>query len=192
MIINKEELEDLIFNQKLSYEEIGRMNGCSGNAIKKRAKKLGIILPKRRKINEKESFNKGRQKEKYCLNCDNDISGSRNKYCNLECFNNHRKTKVYEQIENGNTTLHYKNYKNYLIDKYGNNCMLCGWGEINPYTNTIPIELEHMDGDSSNNSIDNLTLLCPNCHSLTETYKGANRGNGRHYRRERYKEGKSF
>lgn len=33
--------------------------------------------------------------------------------------------------------------------------------------------------NSENNSEDNLRLICPNCHSLTSTYRGANRGQGR-------------
>jgi hypothetical protein len=37
-----------------------------------------------------------------------------------------------------------------------------------------------------------LDLLCPNCHSLTKTFKGANKGRGRHQRRSRYKNGQSF
>lgn len=56
----------------------------------------------------------------------------------------------------------------------------------------IPLELNHKDGNSENHKENNLEFLCPNCHSLTPTYKGRNRGNGRHSRRERYKEGKSF
>lgn len=39
----------------------------------------------------------------------------------------------------------------------------------------IPLELEHIDGNKHNNSIDNLQLLCPNCHALTSTYRGRNR-----------------
>lgn len=38
----------------------------------------------------------------------------------------------------------------------------------------IPLELEHINGNSSDNSIDNLCLLCPNCHALTSTYRGKN------------------
>ncbi|MCK9596246.1 HNH endonuclease [Candidatus Pacearchaeota archaeon] len=34
----------------------------------------------------------------------------------------------------------------------------------------IPLELHHKDGNSKNNKIDNLTLLCPNCHSMTTSY----------------------
>ena len=40
----------------------------------------------------------------------------------------------------------------------------------------IALELEHLDGIHSNNSLENLTLLCPNCHSQTETYRGKNIG----------------
>lgn len=66
-----------------------------------------------------------------------------------------------------------------MFDKYQNKCSLCGWGETNPYTNTIPLEIDHIDGNAENNSEENLRLICPNCHSLTPTYRGANRGYGR-------------
>lgn len=38
----------------------------------------------------------------------------------------------------------------------------------------IPLELEHIDGNHSNNKLENLTLLCPNCHAQTSTYRGRN------------------
>lgn len=47
------------------------------------------------------------------------------------------------------------------------------------------MELEHIDGNSENNDLSNLTLLCPNCHSLTSTYKGRNIGNGRTLKKEK-------
>ena len=59
-------------------------------------------------------------------------------------------------------------------------------GETNKHTGNIPLEIEHKDGNYANNSEDNLELLCPNCHSLTATYKGANRGNGRKARNKYY------
>lgn len=68
--------------------------------------------------------------------------------------------------------------RKYIFDKYNNKCCICGWGERNPYTNTIPLEIDHIDGDYKNNREDNLRLICPNCHSLTENYRGANRGKG--------------
>lgn len=42
--------------------------------------------------------------------------------------------------------------------------------------NPIPLELEHINGNKSDNRINNLTLLCPNCHALTSTYRGRNIG----------------
>lgn len=38
----------------------------------------------------------------------------------------------------------------------------------------IPLELDHIDGDRTNNTLANLRLLCPNCHALTPTYRGRN------------------
>lgn len=38
----------------------------------------------------------------------------------------------------------------------------------------IPLELHHINGDKHNNRIENLQLLCPNCHALTDNYRGKN------------------
>lgn len=130
-----------------------------------------------------------------CINCNTSFEINKNtirKYCSNKCQKEYQKKMIFEKIESGDTTLDFRQYKSYLIHKHGEKCMVCGWNEINPYTNTIPIELEHIDGNSDNNSLDNLLLLCPNHHSLTKTSKGANKGNGRYKRRQRYKEGKSY
>lgn len=79
-----------------------------------------------------------------------------------------------------------RNIRRYMLKKYDYKCSRCGWGEINPYTNTVPLEIEHIDGDYTNNNEDNLDVLCPNCHSLTSTYKGANKGHGRQERLQYY------
>ena len=69
-------------------------------------------------------------------------------------------------------------------------CYTCGITEWSG--KEIVLELEHVDGDSSNNAEENLSLICPNCHSQTSTYKNRNKGNGRHARRERYAQGLSY
>lgn len=38
----------------------------------------------------------------------------------------------------------------------------------------IPLELHHKDGNRHNNTIENYGLLCPNCHALTDSYRGKN------------------
>ena len=48
----------------------------------------------------------------------------------------------------------------------------------------IPLELNHINGDNSDNRLDNLELLCPNCHAQTDSYRGKNHGkavNKHHY-----------
>ena len=40
----------------------------------------------------------------------------------------------------------------------------------------IPLQLDHINGDRRDNRLENLRLLCPNCHSQTETWCGKNRG----------------
>ncbi len=49
----------------------------------------------------------------------------------------------------------------------------------------IPLELHHVDGDHYNNNLDNLKLLCPNCHALEENNSGAARKYGPLSQRQR-------
>lgn len=123
-----------------------------------------------------------------------------NKYCSYVCQHKQTEILIFRKIEDNSFLSDYnvneytkgRWFKRYLIFKFGESCMECGWNKINSKTGKIPIELEHIDGNHKNHNISNLKLLCPNCHSLTPTYKGANRGNGRYVRRENYSKGKSF
>lgn len=79
-----------------------------------------------------------------------------------------------------------KNSYLYEYKKYNSKYARCGWSKVNKYTGNIPLEIEHIDGNYMNNKEENLILLCPNCHSLTSTYKGANMNNGRKNRNKYY------
>lgn len=53
-------------------------------------------------------------------------------------------------------------------------CSICNWGMLHPITKKVPLEIDHIDGNKHNNHIHNLRLVCPNCHSLTPTYRSLN------------------
>lgn len=42
------------------------------------------------------------------------------------------------------------------MDKYSCKCQLCGWGKVNTYTEKIPLEIHHIDGNYRNNKEENL------------------------------------
>ena len=122
--------------------------------------------------------------EKQCGFCGKPIP-NRNKYCDNLCQSRAQRKKKVEEGKAGPKAL-----KSFLVETKGRKCWSCNTEEW--MGQPIPLELEHIDGNSENNSLDNLEILCCNCHALTSTYKNKNKGNGRHYRRERYREGKSY
>lgn len=128
---------------------------------------------------------------KKCLNCDCDISNKNSKYCSQKCQVDFEYNNVIEKWKNKEIDGNIGKYKDalsltirkYITLKYGNKCSECGWEEVNKYTGKVPLEIDHIDGDHLNSVEENLRLLCPSCHSLTEFYGARNKGRGRKYRR---------
>lgn len=183
-----EKLKNYVFVEKLSYEEIGRIYGCSGNNIKRVLIRRDIVLPTRSKNKGKEPINKGSGKKLFCANCgiELNISSHAHKFCSNFCQQEYNFRQWVEQYKQDNSIAKTNKWgqipsqlKRYIFNKFENRCCECGWNKINHFTNTLPLEIDHIDGNSDNNQEDNLRLLCPNCHSLTPTYRGANVGHGR-------------
>lgn len=53
-------------------------------------------------------------------------------------------------------------------------CEECGWARKTE-DGYLPLELDHINGDRHDNRLENLRILCPNCHSLKPTHRGRNR-----------------
>lgn len=83
------------------------------------------------------------------------------------------RTSTNEYLQNNKPINSYR-LKNRLIkEKYFQS--ICSNCSNDTWLNApIPLELDHIDGDTNNNDINNLRLLCPNCHALTPTYRGKN------------------
>lgn len=187
----KDELVELIINQKKSYESVGRKYGVSGSAIKNAAKRFGINLEQRRLINKNETFNKNIKRKAIttgiCLSCGKtfvEYSSKENKYCSVKCQHDYQHKEIYKNFLNGNSNLRRGNYscavfKPDILIEQNNKCDICGLENI--WNNkALVFILDHIDGDASHNTRDNLRLVCPNCDSQLETYKSKNKNGARH------------
>lgn len=125
----------------------------------------------------------GRKKKiKYCLTCSIVLENTRNKYCSRKCKKEVKYLQFITDWKNGleNGTLINSGriqlpVKRYIWEKYNHKCARCKWDEVNPSTGKSPLEIDHIDGDWTNSTEENLILLCPNCHALTPTYRALNR-----------------
>lgn len=179
----KDNLYNLIYNEGVPYDKIGELYKVSGAAIRKAAKKIWGFLPKRRSVNGNETFNKGTAKTTVCMNCGKEyipFTSNKGKFCSIECSAAYKKKQTITNWKKGDIdgTEGYNcsaAVRNYLLSEHNYKCERCGWGEVNPYTNKVPLQIHHIDGNSLNNKESNLQVLCPNCHSLTENFGSRNR-----------------
>ena len=119
-------------------------------------------------------------KKPVCLNCNIELKRIKQKYCSTKCQMTYQTNIVtIPKILSGNCNSP-DTLKKYIKKHISDKCSECGVGEIwnNKY---LCLQLDHIDGNSDNNNLDNLRLLCPNCHSQTNTF-GSN-GYGSFYRK---------
>lgn len=133
-----------------------------------------------------------KEEKRYCLFCGKELKDKRKKiYCSRQCQEKQYQKEYIERWKNGEENGLSGDYnlskriRKYLLEKHHYSCEKCGWGEINEYTKNYPLEIHHIDGDYTNNKEENLQVLCPNCHSLTENFKAHNK-NGRKNREKYY------
>lgn len=131
---------------------------------------------------------------KSCKNCDQQLTRRPNIYCSNVCQQEYQYQKYIQEwrvgFRDGSRGVNAKgiseHVKRYMLEKYGKKCSLCGCNRINPVTHRIPLEIDHIDGNSDNNLEDNLRIICPNCHSLTTNFRNLNKGYGREWRKLKY------
>ena len=122
-----------------------------------------------------------------CLNC-NKVHNWRgpnfaNKYCDNKCQKMYEHKSFIAEWKQGHRdgrcgkTQTSKHLYRYILEKQEYKCVGCGISDW--VGKSITLELDHINGDSTNNTESNLRMLCPNCHSQTGTYKAKNIGRGR-------------
>ena len=117
-----------------------------------------------------------------CPNCNKlfDKKYTSKKCCSKKCsieFKRLKDDKIIEQKGFGDGYYHNLRIRKYLIRKHGNNCMICGQSGDNWNGKPITLIVDHIDGKSNNNMLDNLRIVCPNCDCQLPTYKAKNKGN---------------
>ena len=80
-----------------------------------------------------------------------DIKDTTYHYCSITCGNRHKANLL--------VTENSKNYRLKAFQKYPHKCACCGYDEDERI-----LEVHHIDSDRNNNDIENLMILCPNCH----------------------------
>ena len=110
---------------------------------------------------------------------------NKREYCSKDC----KPTLVDKWLDgtwNGTTKVGLsKTIRMWLLKEANYKCSQCSWSGTNPRSNKSTLQIEHKDGHYLNNKRENLIVLCLNCHSLTPTYGGLNKGNGRPFRYNR-------
>lgn len=115
-------------------------------------------------------------------------------YCSIKCGNLPARRQRIQDWLDGNDSIaqnadgSIKGWaREYLIKEVHYACSICRWSEVSA-NGTIPLEIDHIDGNWKNSARENLRVLCPNCHSLTKNYKIYNVGNNEQSRYSYWRE----
>lgn len=133
--------------------------------------------------------------EKFCAGCGLKLKTHQYKYCSNKCQQDLAKRQAVDrwlltgECVPSSRKGHY--VRTYIYDDQNGLCDICSCDDVWESVLLVFV-LDHIDGNSENNARGNLRLICPNCDSQLPTYKAKNKGNGRHSRRQRYQDGKSY
>ena len=174
-------------NYSLPYKK--RKNKFCGHSCSASFNNLGVIRNFKERTYE-DHIKVKKDRNKNCLFCDQETFNF--KFCSIQCHLGYKKKIRRERIEENDSLINYKKDKWYLVEIRGHICEECKNVKWNG--EDIPIDTHHKDGDNDNNKLDNVLLICPNCHRQTDNYGSKNKTNSKRkqYRKDRYDKGLSY
>ncbi len=127
-----------------------------------------------------------------CSVCNTKLKQKHSKWCSTTCMQIEVWEKKKKSIEKSGKATGIVTAKRYLLETQGHKCAIPNCGISEWHGQPVLLICDHINGNSEDWSLTNLRLICSNCDAQTPFYKARNKGNGRHSRRQRYKDGKSF
>ena len=99
-----------------------------------------------------------------------------NVYCSIKCSAEGKLQESIDRFKLGQVS-ERATLRKVLSTVVGYKCSCCGISKWNG--SPITLQVDHIDGNAGNNMPENLRLICPNCHSQTDSFSGGNKGSGR-------------
>lgn len=127
-----------------------------------------------------------------CITCQLVFKAHRSSYgwyCSNTCHSRHQYIEYVKRWLSGGecgwvgkTRVLSKHIRRYLHETVGTACEECGWDCKHPLDGAVLTEIDHVDGNAENCIRSNLKILCPNCHSMTSTFRNRNKGSSKRIR----------
>lgn len=181
---------------KITYEK--RLNVFCSKSCSASFNNIGICRTNKticrgRVIKNKMVNGYSEKVEKFCKSCDGKLKTGKT-FCSLKCQQIYKWKETKQKIEKAKNVAINKIFNSHVAKRYlkevrGIKCEICNITEWNK--KEVPLVLDHINGNAEDWDLSNLRLICGNCDMQTDTYKGKNMGHGRHWRKMRYREGKS-
>ncbi|MHA2069345.1 MAG: HNH endonuclease signature motif containing protein, partial [Candidatus Thorarchaeota archaeon] len=126
--------------------------------------------------------NRGKRKHgnapRDCLRCGKKNKEHKAKYCSTSCSRVHKSELKVKAWQEGTDSGSYADgtlssvIRRHLLWSAGHKCPQCGWAKVSDYVahGKPVLTIDHIDGNWTNNKVENLRVLCYNCHTLTPTF----------------------
>lgn len=167
----RDQIQKLV-DEGFSSRKIAQILCWSQNKVARNLKKFDI----------KTKFTNRIKVIRKCETCNSLLfKKTQRKFCSLKCQAKLAWQNKIEKIKDNSTNIGIKTLKKYFIFELEKNiCFECGQEPIWRGKKLV-MQLDHIDGNSDNNELSNLRLLCPNCHTQTPTF--SSKGKGSRYKK---------